>query len=256
MQADNQPLPDGVEKALPLDSSQRQRLGSGAAILKFLKNNILKPRQPTEIHSTSIEGARDKTLAPFAMSGIEVGRVNRDYEAFFKTSAWGKDSSAHISAGANESSNNSGAVSSGNIPAPSSIQIEHSEQPIGQPSGRQERHTKQERLAKPSLPLPVSKPRSRTSGDVIDPREEKGKGAGLHSPQLPSRSFGANAPAKKPPILPPSNQGHPRNKQLAEVGFSLNSSFAFRDLGKVPFRTFKICYRLLKFTKMYKTLWN
>ena len=30
-----------------------------------------------------------KTLAPFEISGISIGHVNRDYEAFLRTSAWG-----------------------------------------------------------------------------------------------------------------------------------------------------------------------
>ena len=37
------------------------------------------------------EGERQETLAPFALAGIQVNQVNRDYEAFFKTSAWGND---------------------------------------------------------------------------------------------------------------------------------------------------------------------
>lgn len=71
MQAENQPLPEETEKVTtPSDVSQRGRLGSGASILKFFKNSILKPRPHAEIHSTTIpEGQQDKTLAPFAMSG-------------------------------------------------------------------------------------------------------------------------------------------------------------------------------------------
>lgn len=208
MQAENQPLPEEIEKAMPLDSSQRLRLGSGAAILKFLKNNILKPRQPTEIHSGSIVDAeKNKTLAPFAMSGVEVGRVNRDYEAFFKASAWGRDSHATKPSTAGEFSASSSTVSSmaGNHPVTIAIQSERSELPS---SGRP---------TKPSLPLPAGKPRSRTSGDVLeDQREERPKVPNLHSPQLP-RSHGiGGGPAKRTPMLPPSGGGQLRS--AAEVG--------------------------------------
>ena len=76
-------------------SSQRQRGGSGASFLKFIKANLIRPKQPTEIHSGKIsEEERHKTLAPFQISGIEIGRVNRDYEAFFRSeSAWGSTTS-------------------------------------------------------------------------------------------------------------------------------------------------------------------
>ena len=217
MQAENQPLPEEIEKALPLDSSQRQRLGSGAAILKFLKNNILKSRQHTEIHSSNIgEGAKNKTLAPFAISGIEVGRVNRDYEAFFKTSAWGNESDGQGQGGVNEASGGESVT-----PPVSSVSVPQSE-PVAEQPPKRERHTKQERPSKPSLPVPLSKPRSKTSGDITGEQKEEGAGKGAgHSPMVP-RSHGANVPGqKRPPIMPPppspAGQGQAQSKQPHEV---------------------------------------
>lgn len=189
--AENQPLPDEVEKAL--DSSQRLRLGSGASILRFI-NNILKPKPPT-IHSGAMsEAERDKTLAPFAMSGIEAERVNRDYEAFF-TSAWGgKAQGTPRPAPGNEGGNL--ACSTPN-PISSSVPAESTEQS----AGRSDRPTKQERPVRPSLPLPVNKPRSRTSGDVIEPREERVKPATpVQSPLVGKTHIGAT---KRTPLLPP-----------------------------------------------------
>lgn len=196
MQAENQPLPDEVEKALPLDSSQRLRLGSGASILRFI-NNILKPK-PSTIHSGTLsEAERDKTLAPFAMSGIEAERVNRDYEAFF-TSAWGgKAGETPKPAPASESSSAGNLASSTPNPISLLVPAESTEPSVS----RSDRPTKPERAVRPSLPLPVNKPRSRTSGDVIDQREEHVKPAPpVHSPQMVKAHIGA---AKRTPLLPP-----------------------------------------------------
>lgn len=227
--ADNQPLPEEVEKALPLDSSQRLRLGSGASILRFLKNNILKPKQPTEIHSGSIpEGERDKTLAPFAMSGVEAARVNKDYEAFF-TSAWGQGSSMGdrrpVSANEMQSAGNM----SSDIEQASRQAERHADQPSGQaerhnveqanrrerhteqPSFRAERHGKPETPVLPSLPLPVRKPHSKTSEDLMgDQREDGFRGvAPLVSPH--------GHAAKRTPMLPPTNMGQQKQPEVSYV---------------------------------------
>ncbi len=230
MQAENQPLPEETEKATtPLDSSQRLRLGSGASILKFLKNNILKPRpQHTEIHSGSImEGEQGKTLAPFAMSGVTVGRVNRDYEAFLTPSAWGSTPPQPSQKSSSASSPGEGGVASnGAASSATTAGSPHSEQtPEG--NARGERFAVKERPNKP-LPIPAGKPRSRTSGDVLN--EPKGEGPrqpqhALHSPQLPRahHALGQSQqqqqqhqqppqpPLKRAPLLPPANQ------QKAEV---------------------------------------
>ena len=193
MQAENIPLPEEVERALPPDSAQRLRLGSGASILRFLKNNILKPKPPTEIHSGSLgEAERDKTLAPFAMQGVEVGRVNRDYEAFF-TSAWG-----------GRRPDASGA-SNGNLASSAGSPSLLSPPELGdQPGVRPERlMTKQERPVSKPL-VPANKPRSKTGGDVLDLKVEREKlSAPAHGPQVPR---GNVAHAKRTPLLPPSVQ--------------------------------------------------
>ena len=62
-----------------------------ASLLKFLPSQLIKPKPPLEIHSAKIsEEDRHQTLAMFHLSsGTAVGR---DYEAFFKKSAWGESS--------------------------------------------------------------------------------------------------------------------------------------------------------------------
>ena len=204
MQADNIPLPDEAEKILPLEPSQRLRLGSGTSILKFLKNNILKPKQPTEIHSGSIsEVERDKTLAPFAISGVSVGRVNRDYEAFFKTSAWEKS----VSNTANSPTSNepprslasppNGVMSSNVSSAAMSVsQGERSEQQCNSRGDQ--------KPDKPVRPLlPYMKLRNKTNEDASDQKDNRVRISPHQSP--PShRKLGPNAPVKRTPLLPPT----------------------------------------------------
>lgn len=62
-----------------------------ASLLKFIPSQLMKPKPPLEIHSAKIsEEDRHQTLAMFQLSsGTAVGR---DYEAFFKKSAWGETS--------------------------------------------------------------------------------------------------------------------------------------------------------------------
>lgn len=58
--------------------------------VQFLRGlNLTKPKQQTIQSARVSDEERMKTLAPFEISGIEIGRVNRDYEAFLRTSAWG-----------------------------------------------------------------------------------------------------------------------------------------------------------------------
>lgn len=95
MRAENQPVPNESGKTEEAASSDhnnpqhRGRVGSTSSILRKLMEKVVKPKQPQTIHSGTIsEEERHSTLAPFIMSGIPIGQVNRDYEAFFKT-AWG-----------------------------------------------------------------------------------------------------------------------------------------------------------------------
>lgn len=69
-----------------------------ASLLKFIPSQLIKPKPPLEIHSATIsEEDRHQTLAMFHLSSET--SVGRDYEAFFKKSAWG-ESSAQTSADA------------------------------------------------------------------------------------------------------------------------------------------------------------
>ena len=59
-----------------------------SAIVRKLIEKLMKPKPPLSIPSGTISTEqRDGALAPFTMTGVAVGRVNRDYDAFFKT-AW------------------------------------------------------------------------------------------------------------------------------------------------------------------------
>ena len=59
-----------------------------SAIVRKLIEKVMKPKPPQSIPSGTISTEqRDGALAPFTMTGVAVGRVNRDYDAFFKT-AW------------------------------------------------------------------------------------------------------------------------------------------------------------------------
>ena len=95
VRAENQPVASESvkleEPPAPTDHTpqNRGRAGSSSSIVRKFFEKVVKPKQPQTIHSGTIsEEERHSTLAPFAMPGISIGQVNRDYEAFFKT-AWG-----------------------------------------------------------------------------------------------------------------------------------------------------------------------
>ena len=94
VRAENQPIASEstkVEETTPTDHTpqSRGRVGSTSSIVRKLLEKVVKPKPPQTIHSGTIsEEERHSTLAPFAIPGIAIGHVNRDYEAFFKT-AWG-----------------------------------------------------------------------------------------------------------------------------------------------------------------------
>ena len=95
VRAENQPVASESvrleEPPAPTDHTPqtRVRVGSNSSIVRKLLEKVVKSKQPQTIHSGTIsEEERHSTLAPFAMPGISIGQVNRDYEAFFKT-AWG-----------------------------------------------------------------------------------------------------------------------------------------------------------------------
>ena len=94
VRAENQPVANETAKVEDSTSTDhtpqnRGRVGSTSSIVRKLLEKVVKPKQPQTIHSGTIsEEERHSTLAPFAIPGIAIGQVNRDYEAFFKT-AWG-----------------------------------------------------------------------------------------------------------------------------------------------------------------------
>jgi hypothetical protein len=70
---------------------RRGRVGSASSIVRKLLDKVVKPKPPQIITSGTIgdsEEQRNSALAPFNMTGIAVGRISRDYDAFFET-AWG-----------------------------------------------------------------------------------------------------------------------------------------------------------------------
>ena len=75
-----------VKVPSPDFTPQRSRPPS---IIKKLLEKVVKPKRPQSIPSGNISAEQhDSVLAPFTMTGLAIGQVNRDYEAFFKT-AWG-----------------------------------------------------------------------------------------------------------------------------------------------------------------------
>lgn len=101
MRAENQPVAaEGATKSEEGAAGDRDhtpqsrgRVGSTSSIIRKLMEKVVKPK-PQTIHSGTIsEEERHSTLAPFAMPGITINKVNRDYEAFFKT-AWDDPSSS------------------------------------------------------------------------------------------------------------------------------------------------------------------
>ena len=99
VRAENQPVANEsvkVEESASTDQTpqNRGRVGSTSSIVRKLFEKVVKPKPPQTIHSGTIsEEERHSTLAPFAIPGIAIGQVNRDYEAFFKT-AWGSSTTS------------------------------------------------------------------------------------------------------------------------------------------------------------------
>ena len=88
MYAQNLPV-DNESEAVEL-RERTTYVGSASSIVKKILEKVrIKPKPPQTIHSGTIsEDERHSALAPFTMTGIDIGQVNRDYNAFFKT-AWG-----------------------------------------------------------------------------------------------------------------------------------------------------------------------
>jgi tensin len=85
LQAGNNPIP---EPALQCSESAGGEKKLSAIFKNFIAKTPFLKKSPSEIHSQTItETDRQKTLQPFALSGP--AQPGRDYEAFFKVSAWG-----------------------------------------------------------------------------------------------------------------------------------------------------------------------
>ena len=68
---------------------RRGHEGSTSSIVRKLLEKVAKPKPLQSIPSgTTSAEQRDGALASFTMTGIAIGQVNHDHEAFFKT-AWG-----------------------------------------------------------------------------------------------------------------------------------------------------------------------
>ena len=202
MQADNIPITEEPERQVALDQVQRLRLGSGASLFKFLKTNILKSKPPTEIHSSSLSTVEGKsTLAPFYLAGVNVKRVNRDYEAF-KGSAW--VDSSETTGDSRDAQRNAAAL------VPPAVSSLHSEGDWNEQAGRMEDKEKggRDRQSKFGVHQPsIKQPWSKTSAEGMreGSREEKSKPSGSHSPQNQRKAgmLPPLPPAKKVPFLPP-----------------------------------------------------
>ncbi len=203
------------------------RLSSGASIFKLLKTTILKPKQPTEIHSSSMVDSGMGTLAPFTLSGINVGRVNKDYEAF-KGSAWVDYSESPSTAASTESSNSSSSGGGGQRKPFDNRGGELLLRP-----GKEEERNR--RPLPPTSQAPISKHRTKTDAtamgggvsDVDRPRP-------MHPSPQSHRKSGVPLPpppnGKRPPIMTPTTAaGGPPTAGLAS-----GSSVFHRPMPEVP----------------------
>jgi len=197
------PQPDEVER--PLESSQRLRLGSGASLFKLLKTSLLKPKQPTEIHSSSISSELgSSTLAPFSLSGVNIGRVNKDYEAF-KGSAWVDYAETPATASRGEMSSNNGGSNSSSVQKGKSPHNGFAELSV-----KQAREEERERRPRPSPPqVPVSKHRAKTDAAALGGEIERPRPPPHHSPQFQRKSQVPlpPPPSKRLPNVPSGNPG-------------------------------------------------
>ena len=128
-----QNLPENNESEAAENAStnptSRKRLDTNSIITKLLKK-VMKTKPPQTIHSGTInEDEHHSALAPFTMTGIDVGRVNRNYDAFFKT-AWGS------------SPTSTPTTSTANPPQPSLS----SAQALGPPYSQAEKEDKEEEV--------------------------------------------------------------------------------------------------------------
>ena len=188
MRAENKPVPSDTGKpdeTPPTDHTPqvRGRVGSTSSILRKLMEKVVKPKQPQTIHSGTIsEEERHSTLAPFTIPGIAINKVNRDYEAFFKT-AWGSSDSSPSSS--KSSAPSAAAVSPVSQPPTSSALVQPHSHHAQAETDHKERPSRRERKtdqpSRPPRPSQVAGSRFRafTEDDLNDHRAGRG---GLRSP--------------------------------------------------------------------------
>ena len=195
MRAENKPVANDKadEAATPTENQTPQargRVGSTSSILRKLMERVVKPKQPQTIHSGTIsEEERHSTLAPFTIPGIAIDKVNRDYEAFFKT-AWGSADSASSSPKSSAAAASTSAVSQPHPPPVTTgalvqqhshhaqAEREHKERP-----SRRERRTDQPSRQSRPPQITSSRIRAFTEDDLHDHRPG-GSRSPPRSPQL------------------------------------------------------------------------
>ena len=185
MRAENQPIANDsckVEEAAATDHTpqSRGRIGSTSSIIRKLMEKVVKPKPPQTIHSGTIsEEERHSTLAPFTIPGIAIEKVNRDYEAFFKT-AWGTPSTAPKSSAANLPQP-SAAASSALVQPPS--QHGQAEREHREGGSRRERKTEQLRSHRPTNVAGERRGRAFTAEDDLKDKPSSSRSP-PRSPQL------------------------------------------------------------------------
>ena len=126
------PVVDEPVEVSSTDFTPQRRPLAPSSLVRKLLEKIMKPKSPQSIPSGTIDTSMeqcDGALAPFTMTGVAVGWINRDYEAFFKT-AWG---SSPMSAPK---------TSAANLPQPSVSQSAALVQPPDSPAESKHREEK------------------------------------------------------------------------------------------------------------------
>ena len=138
---------------------------------------------------------------------MNIGRVNKDYEAF-KGSAWVdySETPATTSGEMSSTSNHSSSISS-NVP-----KVKSPHENLGEQLFRQAREEDRERRPRPSPPqVPLNKHRAKTDAAALagGGEGERPRPSLLHSPQF-QRKAGVPLPPppnKRLPVAPPANPG-------------------------------------------------
>ena len=194
MRAENQPVASEgggtkPEESVPSDHTpqSRGRVGSTSSIIRKLMEKVVKPKQPQTIHSGTIsEEERHTTLAPFAMPGISIEKVSRDYEAFFK-SAWDSPSPS------SSSKSSAAATPQAQTPAFSALVQQHPQHAQAQAADADHKVPQQSRRERKTDQSPKSQRQGNVSGGRLraftaDDDLGDGRGGGGGGSRSPPRS--------------------------------------------------------------------